>query len=198
MARRFLDDLRTLVNNRIPDNDVGAIDAADVRENMQDVIDSCIQDEAGLTHSTAPTMTVNLTSTWVSIDDLLDPPVIAYDTVIGGDPTFLIVNQANGSITSASTAGFTYEALGTITVNSTAGEIIEAAIGLDGAPGELIASNVGSAGTRPESMFLRRYIPATPASSVFTLMLRAPDGAATGVNITTRSFGVIVLPTNNP
>lgn len=198
MTRLFLDNLRTLVNSRIPDNDIGAIDAADVRENMLDVIDSTIQDEAGLTSSTTPTITVDLTATWVKLDDLLDAPVIAYDTTIGGDATFLKVDQTAGTITSNATPGFTYEGLGAITVNSTAGEVIEAAIGLDGLPGDLIGSNVGAAGTRPESIFLRRYIPSTAANSEFSIIIRAPDGSANNVEITTRSLGIIVLPTNNP
>lgn len=198
MARKFLDVVRSNITSRMPDNADSLIDAADVRENVLDMVDSLTQDEAGLTNVTDNTITLNLTDAWTILNNTNTAPVITYDTPVGGDADFLKVDQAAGTITSSATAGYTYEALGAVTVNSAANEVIEATIGVDGAPGDLIGSNVGSAGSRAESIFLRRYLPSTPANSAFSIMVRAPDGSASNVEITTRSFGVIVLPTNNP
>jgi hypothetical protein len=195
MTRRFLDDIRTEVNSRIADNDIGAIDAADIRNPLQDIIDSTIQDEAGLTNDAQTQVSVSVGSSWVSIDDALSLGV--YDTVIGGDATFLIPDLAAGSITSTATAGFSYNAKGAVQLDAGTNVVVECAIGMDGVPGDLIGSIVGTNGVRFQGVYVERYVPSVPSSSAFTLMLRAPAGT-TSVDLTVRTFGVIILPTNNP
>jgi hypothetical protein len=99
MTRRFLDDIRTEINAQIVSNGAGAITALVLNPLMIDTIDSCIADEAKLRRD-AEQLTVPLTAAYTT-------PIV-YDYSEGGDGSFLIVNEAAGTITSSYTPGFSY------------------------------------------------------------------------------------------
>lgn len=209
MARRFLDDvaqdivdLQAFVDANIQTNVTGDISGSlvnsvytSINANMRDVLDSSVQDEAGLTSSTGLPVAVTVGTDWTVIDDNL--AVGIYDTAIGGDGSFLIPNLANGSITGTSIPGFSYTAEGAIQADLAPGAFVEVALGLNGVPGDLVQTINGTSGARFEGAYVRRYLPTTPANGVFQLLLRCPDGPET-FDISVRTFGVIIMPTRNP
>lgn len=209
MARRFLDDIRTDMAQALLDiqatiytnatQDVSGDDvqnAFNILEPLwQDMIDSCIQDEAALGGSAS--MTFSLGTTWVPINDALAPPVLAYDTVTGGDADFLKVDQVDGSITTSATPGFSYETIGQISIDASNNTVVEAAILQEGVPLQFIGSIIGTGGIRAQSIYLSTYSLNHTANCKYQLGVRVASGTDT-VTVTPRQFGVIIVPTNNP
>ena len=209
MARRFLDNVRTdltaalaTVQATIFTNAAQAISGDDVQNAFnifeplwQDMFDSGVQDEAGLGGSTSMTFTADVA--WTPINDLTAPPVIAYDDVQGGDADFLKVDQADGSITTTATPGFSYESLGAVSIDAGNGIVVEAAILRDGIPTVLVGSIVGTGGVRSQSIYVTSYLTSHTPNQKYQLGVRAPAGP-TSVTLTPRNFGLIIVPTNNP
>jgi hypothetical protein len=193
--RMFLDDWEAQMNSLIATNTTGDISAVDFQTVLTNLKDSVIQDESVLQGSVA--QTISLDENWVSLSDALLAGPEMFDTVIGGDGVWLIINRAAGTITTTSTPGYTYKVLGAVTLDAATLVEVEATIGLDGVPGNFIASLVGTGGTRELSMSVSRLDLSAPASGVYTLMVRAPNGS-TSISIAPRQFGVIIEATNNP
>jgi hypothetical protein len=195
MTRMFLDDWEAQMQSLIAANSSGDISADDFQTVFTNLKDSVIQDESVLQGSVAQTITID--ENWVSLSDALLAGPEMFDTVIGGDGVWLIVNRAAGTITTTSTPGYTYKILGAVTIDAATLVEVEATIGLDGVPGNFIASLVGTGGSRELSMSFSRLDLSAPASGVYTLMVRAPNGS-TNITIAPRQFGVIIEATNNP
>jgi hypothetical protein len=193
--RMFLDDWEAQMNSLIATNTTGDISAVDFQTVLTNLKDSVIQDESVLQGSVA--QTVSLDENWVSLSDALLAGPEMFDTVIGGDGVWLIINRAAGTITTTSTPGYTYKVLGAVTLDAATLVEVEATIGLDGVPGNFVASLVGTGGTRELSMSVSRLDLSAPASGVYTLMVRAPNGS-TNISIAPRQFGAIIEATNNP
>jgi hypothetical protein len=193
--RMFLDDWEAQMQSLLAANDSGNITADDFHTVLTNLKDSVIQDESVLQGSVA--QTIPLDENWVSLSDALLAGPEMFDTVIGGDGVWLIVNRAAGTITTTSTPGYTYKILGAVTLDAATLVEVEATIGLDGVPGNFIASLVGTGGARELSMSVSRLDLSAPASGVYTLMVRAPNGS-TNITIAPRQFGVIIEATNNP
>jgi hypothetical protein len=192
--RKFLDEIREEIANSVYPNKAGAIKPTPISKFLGDMLDSLAQNEAGMLGSDP--LSFDIDENWVSISDAVVAGQ-AYDQVIGGDNDFLKVSASAGTITGTETAGFSYETLGAITLDAGANKEIEAAIGLDGVPGAYVASVIGTGGARFQSMYLSRYTTAAPANGVFSLMVRAPNGSET-ISVEARTFGSIVVPTQNP
>jgi len=205
MARRFIDDVRAeisasnqLVTDTIYTNDTKEISGDDIQapmithgDCMLDLADSCIQDEAQLVGN-SEIEDVNLNANWLSLGAGI------YTGSSGNDADFLKIDQANGKITTATTAGFSYTIFGQVALQAVLLESIEFAVGFDGVPVGFInpvigvGTNDGLAGT------VRYFSRSTPSDTEITLMLRAPDGSATIDILETIELSVVVLPTNNP
>ena len=195
MSRKFLDTLRAEIAARIYTNSEGKITASNVAETLKDMTDSLAQDEAGLLGDAPVTMA--LTDAWQSVSDATVTGAAAYGETIGGDPDFLIVDAAAGTVTGSSTAGFSYECIGAVSLDAATNAVIEAAIGVNGVPGAYVASIVGTGGVRNISVYLSRYNLNSGINDAYSLMLRVESGSG-AITLGPRTFGAIVLPTNNP
>ena len=194
MSRKFLDTLRTEIDAGVFTNSEGKITAANVNSILKDMTDSLAQDEAGLLGDAPVTMV--LTDAWQSISDATVTGAPAYGNAIGGEPDFLIVDSAAGTVTGSSTAGFSYECIGAVTLDAATNAVIEASVGVNGVPGAYIASIVGTGGVRNISVYLSRYNLTSGVDDVYSLMLRVESGSGS-ITLGPRTFGAIVLPTNN-
>lgn len=195
MTRKFLQDIVGQIASTLPDNTTGQIIPANHRVLLNDLLDSSVQDEAALSSTAQTPVSVSIGNTWTTLSDALG--VTIYDTTAGGDGEFLIPAQTAGTITGSATAGFSYNAKGAVQLDAANNVVIECALGLDGVPGDLIGSIIGTEGARQQGVYVERYVPSTPANAVFSLMLRAPAGT-TSVDLVVRTFGLIILPTRNP
>jgi len=189
MARRFLDDIRAAIDAQMPDNTVGAITPAIMRTTLKDMIDSTIQDEAFI-YGTTPTQ-INLTAAWVPV------PVSFFQYQLGGDPDFLKINLATASITTAATAGFTYEAIAIVNMEAAQNNEAEFAIAINGVVSGLRVEVVGRGPGRSVNGIARDLSVSTPSNAVYTLMARAPSGGVSAI-LVSAGLAVTVLPTNNP
>ena len=192
--RKFLDVIRAEIDAGIYTNSEGEVTAAAVNGILKDIVDSVTQDEAALLGEDPVTMA--LTADWQTVSDATVTGGSAYPVEIGGDGNFLTINAAAGTVTGSSTAGFSYESIGAVTLDAANNAVIEATIGVNGVPGAYIGSMIGTGGARNVSTYLFRYILTSGANDVFSLMLRVESGSG-AVTVSSRTFGAIILPTNS-
>lgn len=212
-TRRFLDDIRTDIDtndqyriDNIYTNTDESISGDTVGVWMQaavqiqaDMLRSLADSEALLSGST--TTSFPITDTWVNLSDALLGSGSMFDIAIGDDSAgegFLKIDMPSGTITGKDVAGYTYNAIGALGVDAGTNEVIEVAIGLNGSPNTaFVGSVIGTGGVREQSVYVERYTLSAPANAVYSLMVRAPDGAAT-IQVTPRNWGLAVKPTDNP
>ncbi len=202
--RRFIDDIRSdiaanqvLISNTIYNNNTKDISGSDIQapllaigDLMVDMCDSTIQDEGNI-YGNTEVEDVSLNGDWLSLDAGF------FTSGDGDDGEFLNVDVANGTITSTSTAGYSYLVLASVTMQAGGQELVEFAIGLDGAPVGFIRQIEGDGTNDGVSGYLRYFSRTTPANGVWTIMARAEDGSAT-IDIPRIELDVVILPTNNP
>lgn len=187
MARRFLDDIREDIVTLFADNTGGNISPADLRSVTRDSLDSTVPDEGDI-FSTAPTVGVVLTGTYVDLTDIYDGGA--------GDGSFIDTDFAAGTITGGAIAGFSYTIRAAITLNASNNEVIEFAIGIDGVAEPYFATITGD-GMRDQSVSVGAFDRTSGISTVYTLMARAVDGDAT-ITVDAVRLVLVIQPTNNP
>jgi len=198
MARKFLDEVRTDITTKLADNTTGDISALDVREVLRDLLDSSISDEAAFTNAlTPPVVSMALDATWKPLTDANVTGGVAFDMVVGGDAEFLRMLPSDSGIRGSAVAGYSYNVKGSISIDAATNTSIQVAMGMNGEPGVLVQTIIGTNGVRFTGAYLERYILSAPADALFQLLVRAPDGPTTA-SISSRGFGAIILPTNNP
>ena len=188
MARLFLDDLRANINAAIPDNAVGEVSPADVRNNLLDMVDSTVPDEAALTQS-APLNSVALTTAWLT-------PLSQFDGSIGGDGVFLKPNPAGGYIESTTTPGFTYYVIAETNIVPGNNVLIDISVLLNGVPVGPISEVIGN-GNDPISVSIIALENAMPSDGQLSVGYRSPGGNE-DIDILDAGTLVIITPTNNP
>jgi len=198
MARKFLDTVRTDIAAKLADNTTGEISALDMREVLRDLLDSTVSDEAAFTNAvTPPVLSMALDATWRPLTDANVTGGAVFDTVVGGDAEFLRMEPSNSGIRGSATVGWSYNVKGSISIDGATNVAIEIAMGMNGEPGTLVQTVIGTNGVRFTGTYLERYVLSAPADALFQLLVRAPDGPTTA-SISSRGFGAIILPTNNP
>ena len=190
MTRRFLDDIRADIASQMPDNTLGLITPAIVRNLLNDIIDSTIQDECGIVTS-VPVAGFAVTTTFTPITTAV------FTQDIGGDGSFLTVNAAGGNITLSSTAGFAYSVVAAISFEAPNNDEIEIVVLVDGVPKPYSPLGTGRGNNRPVTVYVDAIINPAPASALVQVGLRAPAGATT-ILIEDCVLGVTIQPTNNP
>jgi hypothetical protein len=188
LSRIFLDVLRGNINTLFADNTVGAITAASLRQNCLDIVDSTTNDEAVLSASVA-TPAVPITAAWTTM--------LVFDGQVGGDGDFLTPVFGAGTITGTSTAGFTYQGTGFVNANVPNGEVIDFALGVNGAPLGFISTIEGIPGDDPQGAVLYGYNLSAGVSDVYSLLVRSNTGVAS-LNVNDAEMTLTVMPTNNP
>ena len=186
MARRFLDDVRAEINAQIIANAAGLITAPILNPLLIDSIDSSTDDEAVLFLST-PATGVAVGLAWTPIN---------FDSSIGGDLNFLVVDLAADNITTTVTAGFTYKVEGFITGTAGNNDVVELAIGIAGVPVGFIGAFTGRGAGRPQSTTCGFFTNSAASLSSFQLIAQSPGGAT--VDVTGLALTVTIKPTNNP
>lgn len=187
MARRFLDDIRTEITTRIPDNDVGAIDAADVRTPVLDLIDSVVTDEA--------TLDVDIGKTGLAVGTSF-VTYADYDSSAGDDANFLKINQAGGFVQGTSTAGFSYLMVVSMSAIFAANRVLDIAVGVNGVETGFIASSAGQGVGDPVFLTTTFFVRSAGSNDDFSLVWKAD--AATTVDVTDARLTTVIWPTNNP
>jgi len=187
MTRRFLDNVRSDINTTIVVNGTGDIGAEDLAPLMLDTIDSCVNDEARLLKEVEE-IDVALTTSYTT-------PII-YDSSEGGDATFLKVNLGAGTITTATTAGFSYDValfISFIGINNTR---YDASFLQNGVPVGLETSGIGFGNNDPTHLSLTSTSLSTASNSVIEIGLKAD--VAGDIDILAAALRVDIIPTNNP
>jgi hypothetical protein len=186
MTRRFLDDIRADVNAGIITNGVGSITALVLNPLMIDTIDSCIADEAKLRRD-AEQLTVPLTAAYTT-------PIV-YDYSEGGDGSFLIVNEAAGTITSSATPGFSYGfALDVVIIGALNARYDMSGL-IGGVAQGFVTSGTGEGANDPITLHLGGTSLSTPASGVLELGLKTDSPG--NITIVSAAMRLDILPTNN-
>lgn len=189
MSRIFLDDLRAATTALFADNTTGDISPADLRGVMLDTIDSTVQDECNLA-ATAPTLALATTASFV--------PLSVYGEDNGGDGVFLTPDFVSGTITTAAEAGFTYTINCNATIESLQNSVpCEFVVLENGIPDGLAFALTGDGKDDPVSIAIRHLINAAPASAVYSIGIRTPDGAST-LDVMAIEVIAVIHPTNNP
>lgn len=196
MARRFLDDVRADIISGFADNTTGLITAAAMRQITRDMVDSSVDDEAGITAVATLPLTFTVPATFTPLNGALAGATL-FDVTIGGDGEFLIPQATQGAIVTASTPGFTYVSEAVIQLEMANNAEIEMALGIGGLPGQFVTNIVGRGPGRAVGGFAKRYIAAAAASSSFQVLVRAPSGPEQ-VTLVEATLGLVIKPTNNP
>jgi hypothetical protein len=186
MARLFLDNLRANINAAIPDNSVGEVSPADVRNNLLDMVDSTVPDETALTQS-APAVGIVLSPAWLT-------PLNQFDGSIGGDGNFLKPNPAGGYVEGSTTAGFSYYVLAETNIVAPNNAEISVSAGLDGVPFGPVVTLIS--GGDPLSASVIALVNALPSDGQVSLMYASSTSAT--ITIDSAETLVIITPTNNP
>ena len=155
---------------------------------MVDVMDSSVEDEAAL-YSTAPTVGVVVGATFAKLAGV-------FDSAVGGDGSFLITDAVAETVTTSSTAGFTYGLGCELTFTAANNAVVDFAIAVDGTVQQYIASATARGSSRPVSISLSSVILSANASSVVELYALSTDTAS--LDVLDGYLLTSIRPTNNP
>lgn len=189
MARRFLDDIRADIASRIADNDVGAIDAADVRTPLLDMMDSVITDEATLDVDTGK-IDLSTTTAWATY--------ATYDSSAGDDGDFLKINQGAGTVTGSSTAGFSYLITASMSAIFPPARAMNVSVGVNGNPVGFIAGAPGDGAGDPVTLSTTFFVRSAGSNDVFSLLWQTDQAITSNVDVPDARLTVVIWPTNNP
>ena len=187
MTRRFLDDVRNDMAGQLQTG--AATTAPELNLLLQDLIDSTVQDECGITGETNTPLAT--TVAWASI-------TTGFNVDVGGDGSFLIPNAASGIITTSATAGFTYEIELFASFEDLAnGQRIDFSVLENGTPVGFLSANQGEGNDDPVTATAKMISLSTPANAVYSVGVRTPQGA-NNITIVSLILVVTIQPTNNP
>ncbi len=189
MTRRFLDDVRGDLTAQLATGNQTPAPALNLL--LLDVIDSTIQDEAVIASNTA-SPAVPTAIAWAPLTTGI------YDVETGGDAEFLKIDLINGSVTTATTGGFTYKIDGNISFDDVASNTpIEFSVLADGVQVGFIAALNGGGSSRPRTASFSHVALSAGADTVFTIGVQTPNGVNT-IDIASIALSVTIQPTNNP
>lgn len=187
MTRRFLNNVRTDLNTVLVTG--GDTTADELRPLLIDMIDSTIQDECAI-YSTVPHAGVSVGTSWTKINN------DTYDTSRGGDGVFLKPSFASGDIETASTAGFSYNVIATISFYGGNNDMYEFSIGENGTPVGATSSITGQGVNTLVSTTVFYQINAAPSDALYSLYAQSSVASDT-IDIASCQLQVTVVPTNN-
>ena len=159
-----------------------------MRSVLKDIMHSTVSDECTLA-STGPTLSYQLTTAF-------QPLATIFGSQEGGDGVFLKPDFGTGTIGTATTAGYSYEVVGAVTIEDANNVVLDLSIAVDGAPLQFIASVVGKGAGKPFTIDIGGLIRSAVSNSVITLVMKADKVA--DVDIINSVLRVDIKPTNNP
>lgn len=188
MARRFLDDVKSDLSALLVTG--GNTPAPALADLLIDTIDSTVDDESAI-FSSGASLGVAISTAWT-------PITAAYDGQVGGDADFLKTDFAAGTITTTTTAGFTYKTDGFVSFTDLgANVVIEFAILRGGVPVGVIATLTGGGNNRPRIANFSSFDLSNSPDDVYSIGIRTPDGAQS-IDILDIALAVTISPTRNP
>jgi hypothetical protein len=190
MTRRFIDDIKNEINTLMADNASGDFTLAMDRSIRFDMLDSTVQEEATILSNHVESLGYPVTGSYALLSSV-------YNETIGGDGTFLIVNESAGQITTTVTPGFTYFGLVALSIQGPNNADYLFTISENGVQIGYQAAVTSTGGTNRLSMSFPLEVNAAPASASYGVSIMSPNGAAT-VDILDINFRLAVLPTFNP
>jgi hypothetical protein len=189
MTRRFLDNIRTELDALLVTG--GATTALELKPLLIDMIDSTVQDESAIASNT-PSLAIPTAVAFTPLTAGI------YDLSVGGDATFLKLDVAGGTVTTASTAGFTYEFEGKISFTDIgSNQAIDFSILADGVQVGFIAAMTGGGGSRARTAAFSHIQLSAGANAVYTIGVSTPAGVST-IDILSVGLTAMITPTNNP
>lgn len=189
MARRFLDNIRAdMALLYVPGGGIAAVNEGAL---MLDMLDSVIQDEAVIA-SNAASLAVPTTTSYLPLTTDI------YDVGVGGDDDFITLDVINGTVTTSSTPGFTYELEGKVSFADLGSNVkINFSVLVNGVQAGFVAELTGGGGTNPRTASFSHVVLSALADAVFTIGVQTPDVADT-IDINSIALSCTIQPTNNP